>query len=106
MEVIELAQREAGKNGVSLIREIRIEVGRLSGVEADAFQSALEMLVSNTILQDAVLQIIQTPGKGSCHACNTVFEMKHRLDTCPQCGCFPSVISGGQEFRIVSLLAE
>jgi hydrogenase nickel incorporation protein HypA/HybF len=104
MEVIALAQREAAKNKVIAIREIVIEVGHLSGVEADAFQSALELLVRDTILEEALINLTRTPGKGKCSACNMEFEMNMRLDTCPKCGCFPSEISGGQEFRLVSMV--
>ena len=106
LEVIGLAQREAGKNGVSAIQEILIEVGDLSGVEADSFQWGLEMLVKGTILEDAVVNLIRLPGKGKCSACNIEFEMKTRLDVCLECQCFPSEITGGKEFRVVSMLAE
>ena len=106
MEVIELVQREAGKNGVVAIDEIQIEVGTLSGVEADAFQSALELLVNGSILEKAIIQLIKTPGKGRCGACELEFEMNNRLDACPTCGCFPSEISGGQAFRVLSLIAK
>ncbi|MCX6242658.1 MAG: hydrogenase maturation nickel metallochaperone HypA [Bacteroidetes bacterium] len=106
MDVIELAQREAGKNGVSRVEEILIEVGDLSGVEADAFQSALELIVRDTLLENAIIKIVHTSGKGVCNLCKLEFEMKNRIDTCPHCGCFPSEIRGGQEFRVVSLLAE
>ena len=41
IEVISLAQREAAKNKANSIVEITIEVGVLSGVDADAFESAL-----------------------------------------------------------------
>ena len=104
MEVIALAQREARKNGLSAIREIVIEVGDLSGVEADAFQSALELLVRDTILEESQVFITRTPGKGKCSACNMEFEMNMRLDTCPECACFPSEISGGEEFRLASIV--
>ena len=106
MEVIDLASREARKNGVSVIREILIEVGDFSGVEAEAFQWGLEILKRDTILENAMINLIRTPGKGTCHSCNIEFEMKNRLDICPECRCFPSKISGGQEFRVVSILAE
>ena len=106
MEVIDLATREARKNRVSIIREILLEVGALSGVEADAFQWGLEMLIKDTILENAMIKLIRIPGKGTCSACNIEFEMKNRLDSCPECQCFPSKISGGQELRIVSILAE
>jgi hydrogenase nickel incorporation protein HypA/HybF len=106
IEVINLAQRESKKNMAGTIQEITIEVGNLSGVEADAFESALELLVKDSILENADINIVRTPGKGNCNACNLEFEMKFRMDTCPKCQCFPSEISGGEEFRVVSLVVE
>lgn len=105
-EVIKLAQNEAEKRMAHVIKEITIEIGHLSGVEAGAFESALELLVNNTILDKARLIIIETPGKGMCNECKSEFEMKNRIDTCPACKCFPSEISGGVEFRVVSLIVE
>ena len=105
-EVIELVQREAAKQGISRILEIEIEVGDLSGVEADAFQSALELIVKDTILENAVLGLIRTPGKGICLACDLEFEMNSRLGVCPKCRSFPSEVTGGQEFRVLSIVTE
>ncbi len=106
MEVVEMSQREADKNGVSIIHEILIEVGDLSGIEADVFQSALEMVVKDTLLENSLVRLTRNPGKGKCSACNLEFEMKNRLDGCPKCGCLPSEVSGGQEFKVLSILAE
>ena len=106
MEVIDLAAREAKKNRVSIIQEIRIEVGDLSGVEADAFELALELLVKDSILENTMIHIIRTPGKGKCTVCDLEFEMKQILNTCPQCHGYPSEISGGREFRIQSMVGE
>lgn len=105
-EIIDLASREAKKNNIDSVSEIVIEIGDLSGVEADIFQSALEMIVKDSILEHAELKLIRTSGKGKCNACNKDFEMKDRLDVCPVCSCFPSEISGGQEFRVLSISGE
>jgi hydrogenase nickel incorporation protein HypA/HybF len=105
-ELINLVEREAGKNGFSTVLEVQIEVGDLSGVEADAFQSALELLVKDTLLENAELNLLRTAGHGKCNICNREFIMTTRTDTCPGCNAFPSEISGGQEFRVVSLVAE
>jgi hydrogenase nickel incorporation protein HypA/HybF len=104
--VINLAQREAEKSNAREIQEITIEVGDLSGVEADAFGSALDLLVKDSILNHAIVTIIRTPGKGICTACNLEFDMNHRMASCPKCQCFPSEINGGDKFRVVSLLVE
>ncbi len=106
VEVISLAQREAERHGAGIIREISIEVGDLSGVEADAFASALELLVKESILENSLIDIIRMPGKGFCSECNLEFEMKFRMAACPVCKCFPSKISGGEEFRILSLVLD
>ena len=106
IEVINLAQREAERNMAESIQEITIEVGDLSGVEADAFESALELLVKDSILENANIKIIRTSGKGKCIACDSEFKMSFRMATCPKCNCFPSEISGGEEFRVVSLVVE
>ncbi len=106
VEVINLVQREAKKRMSVSIQEIKIEVGQLSGVDAEAFSSALKLLVKDSILDQAYINIIRTPGIGKCNNCNHEFEMVHRMSTCPKCECFPSEFSGGQEFRVVSLLVE
>jgi hydrogenase nickel incorporation protein HypA/HybF len=105
-EVIKLAQDEAHKHNALAVSEITIEIGNFSGVEAEAFKSALSLLSEGSILDKAHLNIVRIKGKGICHACNNEFEMDKRIDTCPQCNSFPSDISGGNEFRIVSLLVE
>jgi len=106
IEVINLAQREAEKNMAGAIREITIEIGDMSGVEADAFESALELLVKDSILDKTSVTIVRTPGKGRCNSCDFEFKMNHRMATCPKCQCFPSEISGGQEFRVVEMVVE
>lgn len=106
MEVIELAAREAEKNSVTDIFEIEIEVGDLSGVEAETFQSALEMIVKDTLLEHTLIRVNRTPAIGSCMNCSKEFDMKERLSTCPHCHGYPSEIRGGQDFRVVSILAE
>lgn len=104
MEVVQLAEKEAVKNNAQVIKEIEIEVGYLSGVEADAFKSALELLQKDSMLSDAKIHMLQTPGKAYCGSCQTEFEMKQRTDSCPQCTIFPSKITGGEEFRVLSIL--
>ena len=106
VEVVKLAQTEADKNGARSVSEITIEVGNMCGVEAEPFQSALELLSKGTILENACLNIVRIKGKGICITCDNEFEMDQRMDTCPGCGSFPSEIKGGNEFRVVSLLIE
>jgi hydrogenase nickel incorporation protein HypA/HybF len=105
-EVIKLARQEAEKNKALAVNEITIEVGNFSGIEADAFESALGLLSEGSVLEKTHLNIVKIKGKGICSACYKEFEMNQRMDTCPICNSFPSEIKGGNEFRVVSLMIE
>jgi hydrogenase nickel incorporation protein HypA/HybF len=105
-EVIKLALYEAKKNTALSVSEITIEVGNMSGVEVDAFESALGMLSEGSILEKTSINIVRIKGKGICLACKQEFDMDKRMDTCPECHSYPSEIRGGNEFRVVSLLIE
>jgi hydrogenase nickel incorporation protein HypA/HybF len=105
-EVIKLAQQEAEKNLARSVSEITIEVGNMTGITVEAFESALGLLSEGSILEKARLNIMRIKGKGVCNACDQEYEMNQRIDTCPKCHSFPSEIRGGNEFRVVSLLIE
>jgi hydrogenase nickel incorporation protein HypA/HybF len=105
-EVISIVQREVEKRNAPVIDEITIEVGSLSGVEADAFESALKLLTEGSVLEHAVLNILRINGRGVCKSCSLEFEMTKRMESCPHCHAFPSEINGGNEFRIVSMTIE
>jgi Zn finger protein HypA/HybF involved in hydrogenase expression len=66
----------------------------MSGIEADAFESAIGLLVEGSILEKTKLNILKTKGTGRCIGCNLEFEMDQRMGACPVCGAFPSEIIG------------
>lgn len=105
-EVISLVRSEAEKNNAWSVSEITIEVGSFSGVEADAFKSAIGLLAEGSILENTCLNIVTIKAKGFCPSCSREFEMDQRIDTCPECNSFPSEIRGGHEFRVVSLVID
>jgi hydrogenase nickel incorporation protein HypA/HybF len=106
LEVISIAGIEADKIMAKSIQEIDIEVGDLSGVQADSFKSALEFLSKDSVLEEARINIIRSAGKGRCNSCDYEFEMNNLNATCPKCNSFPSEINGGREFRVLSLTIE
>jgi hydrogenase nickel incorporation protein HypA/HybF len=105
-EVIKLARQEAEKNKALSVSEVTIEVGNMSGIEPEAFESALGIVSEGSILGNARFNISTIRGKGICIDCGREFEMNRRMDTCPICHSFPSEIRGGNEFRVVSLVIE
>ena len=61
-EVIKLAEHEAEKNKARSVSEITIELGSFSGIEAEAFESALRLLSEGSILEKTILNFVKTSG--------------------------------------------
>jgi hydrogenase nickel incorporation protein HypA/HybF len=106
LQVLGLVSSEAEKNKVKIIHEVQIEIGKISGVESDVFQTALEISSRNSIMEKARIIIINSPGKGRCTHCGEEFEMEDLLALCPRDQHQPSEITGGKELKVLSMMGE
>ena len=76
-----------------------LEIGTLSGVLSDALRFCFDLCTESTVLQGAALEIIEIPGRGHCHDCNTEVALERRIALCP-CGSANLEFLSGQELRI------
>ncbi len=106
MSIVEIASDYARKADASVVKEIEIEVGLLSGVVLDALEFSLEAAVKESILEGASRNIITIPGKARCTSCSHVFEIQDLYTVCPSCGTPAPEIIQGRELRVKSLLVE
>ena len=106
MEVVDLALNELKSKQLKSVLELEVEVGDLSGVEFETFQTAIEMAVKGTLMENTTVILTRVHGLGRCSNCEKEFQMEHRVSLCPYCKGFPGEILSGTEFRIVSLLVE
>lgn len=106
INIVEIAEKEAKKNKATKIKEIELEVGKLSGVVIEALEFALESAVKNTILDNSTFVIHQTEGKCQCNYCKHTFSTDDYIMVCPNCGHFNTTVIKGKEMRIKSLVVE
>lgn len=92
--------------GVKKIKEVRLVVGELTGVENSTMQACFEMYVENTPVQGAKLVIKRVPVKVQCRICGNEYETKVPFSECPACGNKSIRIISGKELYIDSLEAE
>lgn len=78
---------------------VRLEVGRLAGVDTDALRFCFDVCAAGTLLEGATLEIIDHPGRGRCRVCNAELSLEAVPFSCP-CGSFDVSIVSGQELRI------
>jgi hydrogenase nickel incorporation protein HypA/HybF len=99
-------EAEAAKQGFARICRIRLEVGRLSGVEVEALRFAFGPATEGSLAEGADLEILEIAGTGRCQACGAEVEIAARFDPCPACGDGFVQVSGGTELRIKDLDVE
>jgi hydrogenase nickel incorporation protein HypA/HybF len=104
MSIVQIATKEASRNGASIVDEIELDIGVLSGVEMDSFDFAWQQGVKHTVLQQAVRHVNRIPGRGSCLDCATEFPMQQLYDACPACDSQLVNILSGRELSVKTLL--
>lgn len=104
--ILGMVEASARREGFRRVGTLRVEVGRLSGVEPQALHFALESLAPGTCLQGAEVVIDEPEGRAWCAACNGDVPMQQRGEACPHCGGYGLVPTGGTELRVVELLVH
>jgi hydrogenase nickel incorporation protein HypA/HybF len=81
---------------------VRLEIGALSGVVADALRFSFELATEGTDLQGASLEITETPGVCRCRGCGAEFTPDGPVLLCP-CGSADAEVLAGQDLKIASV---
>jgi len=101
--VVQGIQEAALSQGFSKVHQVRLEVGRLAGVEVEALRFAFGPVTEGTVAEGAVLEILELPGKGLCQACGLEVLVEARFDLCPVCGEGFVALTSGTEMRVKDL---
>ncbi len=104
MSIIDVAEETAEQHGGGKVRSIRVRVGPLSGVVAEALQSAFTLAREGTGLDGAELVIDEVPLVIHCPACaaERTPESPFML-VCPVCGAETPTVVSGRELEVASL---
>jgi hydrogenase nickel incorporation protein HypA/HybF len=105
-DILEIVRIEAEKNAVVKIVKVELEIGKLSGVDIEALQFALETIEKRTLFINTIFCIEGINGLGMCKMCQSEFEMQELLSVCPTCKSQPSSILKGKEMKVLSIIAE
>jgi len=88
------------------VSRLRLEAGKLAGVEVHALRFALEALAPGTLLAGAHIDIEEPHGQAWCLDCAASVPLVERGAPCPTCGGFWLQPTGGTELRILDLQVE
>ena len=87
------------------VRKVTLEIGKLSGVMADAIAFCFDAVAAGTPLEGAELDIREIDGRGECTACGAEFAMPALYTPCP-CGSRLTVRLRGEELKVKTVELE
>ena len=85
-------------NGARVLR-VRLEIGRLSCVTAEALRFCFDVCAKDTVVEGAALEIIQVPGRARCRGCGGEVEIRSFTESCA-CGNSDLRVIAGEELRL------
>jgi len=95
----------AERVGDDKVALLRIEVGALSGVLADALDFCMHEVARAEGLGDPEIIIQETPPRLKC-SCGAEYEVADILEGCPSCGGFDREVVSGMDVTIQEIRTE
>ncbi len=102
--ILEIIESHAKSQGFNQVKKIGLEIGKLSCVEEDALRFGFDVVMKNSLAENAELYINQTEGTGVCRQCGKTVWIETLHDPCRECGCPRVVVTGGREMKINELI--
>ena len=104
--LMQIIEDEAQRQGFGRVIRVRLEIGRLSGVEIEAMRFGFDAVTRDSLADGAELEIIELPGTAWCLPCGCEVEVRQRFDACPQCGSYQLQVVSGDQMQIKDLEVE
>ena len=104
--VIDLVEHRARRAGCRRVKTVRLEIGKLSGVEPDAIRFCFGAVACGTLAEGAALDIVEEDGRAWCFDCGRLMPLVTRGDPCPACGGHRMRVDEGLAMRVKELEVE
>jgi len=101
--LVDMIESEGRKQGFSRVRVVRLEIGALGSIDAEAMRFCFDAVARGAIVEGAALDIRIVPGEGWCLDCGKIVEMFERFGPCPECGQSHVQVAAGDDLRVKEL---
>jgi hydrogenase nickel incorporation protein HypA/HybF len=104
--IIDSLENEFGEDQLPFIRGINLKVGVLSCVEPVVLKHVFSMMVADSAMPQAELQIEIVDVQAECKQCGNEFKVDRYTFICPACGRPSSNVTQGNELQITKIILE
>lgn len=102
--IIGIVEKTATQHQLKSVKEVRIALGELVGVDPDALAFAWESVTRSGVARGAKLVIDRKEGTAWCMMCSKTVPLKAYGNPCPQCGSYELIANGGTEMKVIDLV--
>lgn len=101
--VISIVEQTAREHGLAAVREVVLEIGGLSGIDAESLEFALSVLTPGTLLDGAKIELLVPAILLRCRICGREYEARAEQTGCPGCGALSFEVIRGREMLVRSV---
>lgn len=101
--IVEIVNQHVPAGGTRAVRTVRLKIGELAGVVLESLEFCFRSITSGTLLEDAQLEIEQTPLVVFCIGCSTESRIEQPLFLCPLCGNGNVDVRSGMELHVAEI---
>lgn len=87
------------------VQRVLLEIGQLSAIMPEAIKFCFDICARDTIVEGAVLEILEIPGMAKCRQCGKTFYVDKPFGIC-ECGSVQLDIITGEELKIKEIEVE
>ena len=98
--MLEIVESTARKAGAARVTNVRLEIGVLSHVAADALRFCFDAVTRGSLAEGASLTIDDIPGEAWCMPCATGIPLARIGEPCPRCGSYQLAVTRGDDMRV------
>jgi len=102
--VREILENNALSQKFSRVTQVTLEIGKFSNVEPDALRFCFDVVMKDSLADNAELIISELGGLGICRQCQQQMEMQTLYDTCIYCGSHFVTVIQGTDMKIKDLI--
>ena len=106
-DILRIVLATAVEHQLQSVAQVKLQVGRLSGVSTEALEYAWGFLRDGEqVTAQAELEITHIDGSGHCTACGYSGAVTEPLRICPSCGATALCFTRGEEFMLTQISGE
>ena len=101
VSILDTVEKEARKNNLSKISKVKLKIGEMANIVPEILVSSWEILVKDTMAENAKLDYDLLPLMGRCGECHAEFPIENVVFHCSKC-LSPNIrVISGEELNIV-----